>query len=400
MPSVPGAPKVYHRKLTGYCHIQASYLLLESSCRMGAFHLRIQTAQLNRLFESMCTPLLHMPPDKRLSVTLLSLSLLIFSSCTTDEIKIANARQETVTRRQPVTIAQFGHMFLYLPLYVAQVNGYFTNEGLDVKIISTGGDEKTFAAVVSDNAQFGVADPTFSAIAKERGNGGWVVASLVNGVPFWGIAFRDDIKPVNDAKSFKGLRIACYAAPSTSYTVTKKLLLNNGKPVDAKIVQGSPTGSIVAMLRANQADIALELEPAASIAVNQGAHIVCSLQKQFGDFAITGLTVTERFRANNRQTVQAVVNALARAMQFIHKDFDGTVRIAKMEFPEVDEKTLRLALRRMLDEGTIPASPNMTEQAWRKAISLRQETGDLKGEGAYEQNVDMTFAKAAAAKFQ
>lgn len=129
--------------------------------------------------------------DKRLSITLLSLGLLMFSSCTTGEIKTANARQETMGRRKPVTIAQFGHMFLYLPLYVAQVNGYFTDEGLDAKIISTGGDEKTFAAVISDNAQFGVADPTFSAIAKERGNGGWVVASVVNGVPFWGIAFRE-----------------------------------------------------------------------------------------------------------------------------------------------------------------------------------------------------------------
>jgi NitT/TauT family transport system substrate-binding protein len=294
----------------------------------------------------------------------------------------------------PVTIAQFGHLFLYLPLYIAIDKGYFKDEGLDVKLISTGGDEKTFAAVSSGNAQFGVSDPAFAAIARERGQGGKVVASVVNGVPFWGVTFHKDLKPIKTVEDVKGLRIATYTAPSTNYTVMKKVLQNEGKPVDAKIVQGAPTGSIVAMAKANQADIAMELEPAASVAVGNGAKIVWSLQKQFGDFAITGVTVTDAYRENpkNSVTIQAVVNALGRAMIYIRQDFDGTLAIAHQEFPEVDEKILRQALKRMLDEGTIPKTPLLSPDAWNKAVALRKETGDIKGEASYKDHVDMTFA--------
>src|SRR5271155_1175988 len=118
---------------------------------------------------------------------------------------------------QHVTIAQFGHVFLYMPLYVAIDKGFFKEEGLDVKLVSTGGDEKTFTAVSTGNAQFGVSDPTFTAIAREHGQGGKVVAAVVRGVPFWVVTLRRDIGIFTKPEQFAGCRIATYTAPSTSY---------------------------------------------------------------------------------------------------------------------------------------------------------------------------------------
>src|SRR5277367_3353164 len=91
---------------------------------------------------------------------------------------------------QKVTIAQYGHIFLYMPIYVAVDKGFFKEQGLDVNLVSTGGDEKTFTAVSTGNAQFGVSDPTFAAIARERGQGGKIVAGIVMGTPFWVITFK------------------------------------------------------------------------------------------------------------------------------------------------------------------------------------------------------------------
>jgi NitT/TauT family transport system substrate-binding protein len=317
-----------------------------------------------------------------------SLLILFLCGCTTSQ---APAPQKDSRQLTPITIAQYGHLFLYLPLYVALDKGYFADQGVDVKLISTGGDEKTFAAVSSGNAQFGVADPTFTAIARQHGQGGKVVASIVNGVPFWGIAFKPDIKRIDQPENLAGLRIATYSAPSTNYTVMKKILENNGKPIKATIVQGASTGSIVAMVKAGQADIAMELEPTASIAVSQGAHVVWTLHKLFGDFAITGLTVTDKYDERNGDTIRAVIKALAQAMRYIHRDFEGTIAVAKQEFPDVSEKILRIALTRMLNEDTIPSSPVMTKEAWDKAIALRRETGDLKGDGSFAANVDMQY---------
>src|SRR5271170_2934118 len=111
------------------------------------------------------------------------------------------------SRPQPITIAQFGHVFLYMPLYVAVDKGFFKEKGLEVKLVSTGGDEKTFTAVASGNAQFGVSDPTFAAIAREHGQGGKVVAGIVRGVPFWVISFKNDVKKIDNPSGFSGYRI-------------------------------------------------------------------------------------------------------------------------------------------------------------------------------------------------
>jgi NitT/TauT family transport system substrate-binding protein len=291
---------------------------------------------------------------------------------------------------EKVTIAQFGHVFLYLPLYVARAKGFFTEQGLDVSLVDTGGDDKTFAAVGGGSAQFGVADPVFAAIAREQGKGGKVIASLVNGVPFWGVTFRKDLQPITNAKQFANLRIATYPSPSTNYAVMADTL-KHAKVTDATVVQGA-FGSLLAIAKANQADVVMELEPMASIAVADGGSIVYSAAKSFGDFAFTGITTTDDLLARKPAQAQAVVNAIAKAMTWVHSDFEGAISIAKAEFPEVPETVLRSALRRLLDEGVIPSSPVVGEKAWANAVSLRQSLGDLKGNAPFADNVEMRFA--------
>lgn len=313
--------------------------------------------------------------------------ILLFACSGGDNSNVSKNKQP-----QKITIAQFGQVFLYMPIYVAKDKGFFKDEGLDVQLVNTGGDEKTFTAVASGSAQFGVADPTFTAIAREKGQGGKVIASIVNGVPFWGVTFRKDIKPFDKVTAFDGLRVATYTAPSTNYTVMKKILQNNGLPVKAKIVEGA-FGSLIAMLKAGKADIAMELEPVASIAATEGATVVYSLAGVYGDFAFTGLTTTDSYIKDHPEIVQAAVRAMDRAIKLMHSDFEGTLVIAKKEFPEVDENILRNALQRIIKEGTVPKSVFLSKESWDKAIILRKEVGDIKGEGKYEENVDMNFAR-------
>ncbi len=289
-----------------------------------------------------------------------------------------------------VTIAQFGHVFLYMPLYVAVRKGFFAKNGLDVKLVSTGGDEKTFTAVSTGNAQFGVADPTFAAIARERGQGGKVVASVVSGAPFWVIAFGDKYKPSTKSDILSGARVATYSAPSTSYAVMKQLLQNQGKPIKATIVEGA-FGTLIPMLKANQADLAMEIEPVVSTAIENGAHVV--YEPKVGEFAFTGLTVSDAFCQEHPEQIQAAVNALNEAMQFIHNDPDGAIAVAREEFPESSESVIKAALNRLRESKTVPQSPMLNTEAWNNAIKLRREIGDIEGPGSYEDNVDMSFVK-------
>ena len=126
-----------------------------------------------------------------------------------------------------ITVAQFGDFFLYAPLYIAVDGGFFEEQGLEVSIVNTGGDDKTWAAVLSGSAEFGVADPTFVAVSAARGQNGVVVASLVNGVPFWGITFND-IAPFEDANELANYSVATFPSPSSAYALQKNMFTDAG----------------------------------------------------------------------------------------------------------------------------------------------------------------------------
>ena len=72
---------------------------------------------------------------------LILLTPLSLSACSKNENKI--------------TIAEVTHSIFYAPMYVAINEGFFKDEGLDVKIITTPGADKTMAALLSkeDNGE-------------------------------------------------------------------------------------------------------------------------------------------------------------------------------------------------------------------------------------------------------
>ena len=106
----------------------------------------------------------------------LSVLIIFLSACHTNKSEL-----------ETIKVAQFGDVFIYIPLYLANTKGFFKEEGLKVDLINTGGDDKTYAAVIGGSALFGIADPTFVAIAKEQGIDGCVIGSIVNSVPFWAL---------------------------------------------------------------------------------------------------------------------------------------------------------------------------------------------------------------------
>jgi len=293
-----------------------------------------------------------------------------------------------------IRIAEYGEVFLYAPLYVADEMGYFNEENLEVEIIPTGGDEKTFAALLSQDAQFGVADPTFTAISDEKGKPGVVVASILSGVPFWGITNDQSIIAIESPTDLTRHTVATFPAPSTAYTLQKNMF-QKGK-LEPNIKE-SAYGTLLAVLASGDADIALELEPNVSQAVNNGHKIVYSLSDYYPEFAITGLTCLPEFVSENPETVQKVVNALQKSMNFIRLHPDETASILTKRFPEVDQKIAKQAIANMISANVFPENTLVSPASWEAAINLRKEVGDILGDADYQKYVITEFSENAIA---
>ena len=305
---------------------------------------------------------------------------------------LTRENRSTNNQLTEVKVAQFGEFFLYMPLYIADHAGFFKEEGLSINITNTGGDDKTFAAVISGAADFGIADPTFVAIASEKGAKGKVIASIVNGVPFWGVTKDITIPIIDDITKLKGYSVATFPAPSTAYTLQYDMFEDAGLKPN---IRQAGFGALLPMLEAGDVDIALELEPNVSQAVKNGAKIVYSMADMYGDFAITGVTISEKTANEDKEIVQKFVNALQKAQTFAHQNPDRAIAMANKIFPDLDDDIVENAMKRILDSKTFPDNVLISQGAWIKAISLREEVGDLKNIAKSKEILEMSFSEIA-----
>ena len=300
------------------------------------------------------------------------------------------------TQLQNVTISQAYSVFLYAPLYIAQDKGYFADQGLNINIATAGGDDKAFASLVSGDAQFAVGDPTFTAVAGEKGQPGVVVGSVLNGVPFWGVAEKASIPTITIPSQLGTYKVATFPAPSTAYDLQTQMFRSaNLKP---NIVQAAP-GSVIPAVQNGSADIGLDLEPNVSTAVQQGFHVVYSLSQYYPDFAITGVTALPQYVEQNPQTVQKVINAMQEADAFIRANPAEAAALLVKDFPDVSQSVAVSALNNLISANVIPADMVTSEAGWTAAIQLRKDNGDITKDALYTTYVNTTFAENAKSKY-
>lgn len=320
---------------------------------------------------------------KRTTIVSVLILLVLFLICAL-VFKPSNKNSDIRT----IKVAQFGDVFIYTPLYLADIKGFFAEEGLKIELINTGGDDKTYAAVISGSASFGIADPVFAAIAQEKGIEGRVIGGIVNGVPFWAIT-KKDIPSITDSKMLEPYSVATFSAPSTAYTVQKKMFQDAGlKP---NIKQGA-FGGLIPMLDAGQADMALELEPNISTAIANGCKVAYSFVDIYPEFAFTGITTSLKTIKRDPELVQHFINAITKAEQYAHNYPDSAADYMCKLYPNIDPDIIHDAIIRMVESESLPQNAVITDEAWRVAIELRHELGDLQSVNDAINVIDMSFA--------
>ena len=293
---------------------------------------------------------------------------------------------------EKVTIAEYGEYPLYTALYLAESEGLFKKEGLDVTIVPAGGDEKVFAALLSHDAEFGVGDPLFTAISGERGKPGKIVFSLLQNVPAFGIALDKKVPEITSPEMLKGFSVATYPSPSTSYTLQKRLFEMGGlSPNITEIAYGA----LIPALKANRVDIILENEPNASTAVANGGRVVYSMGTFFPDFAFTGVSVLPELIKEKPALIQKVVNALKSASVIIYSNPELAITVLAKRFPELKTPVISSAIHNVVKAETFSIDGITKKSGWDAAVNLRKAVGDLKSEARFEDYVITTFAENA-----
>ena len=292
-----------------------------------------------------------------------------------------------------VTLSQAFQSMLYLPLYVAIDEGFFTEQGLDLTKETAGAPTVALSAVISGSAQFSIHGPEWTAIAASKGAPVDIIANVVNGAAVW-IATAPDFK-FDSIKDVKGQKVVTGLMPTTSTSLFMKLLKENGMDAksDVEMIQvaiGSEPGPFVA----KQADIAVMYEPGLDQAVAKGMKVVLGFPRFYGAYAFSAVTARNDV---DPDTAQRVVNGMEMAMRFMAKNEARTVEIAKKEFPNLEPAVVEAAVKRMLADGVYPPNVDITPDALKVSMDTQIALGNLAAQPDYKTFVVKKFIEPALA---
>ena len=299
-----------------------------------------------------------------------------------------------VAANKKVTLSQAFQSMLYLPLYVAINEGFFTKEGLDLTKETAGAPTVALSAVISGSAQFSIHGPEWTAIAASKGAPVNIIANVVNGAAVW-IATTPDFK-FESIKDIKGQKVVTGLMPTTSTSLFIKLLKENGMDAktDVEMIQvaiGSEPGPFVA----KQANIAVMYEPGLDQAVAKGMKVVLGFPKSYGPYAFSSVTARKDV---DPDTAQRLVNGMEMAIRFMNANEAKTVEIAKKEFPTLDPVVVEAAVKRMLSDGVYPTSVDITADALKVSMDTQIALGNLASQPDYKSFVVKTFIEPALAQ--
>ena len=296
-------------------------------------------------------------------------------------------------------------LIYYLPLTIAERNGYFKAEGLDVEILDFPGGAKALQALLGGSVDIvsGAYEHTISQQAK-----GQAIEALVLEGRYSGIVLALTKAKAATWKSpadLNGMKVGVTAPGSSTNMFVNILLAKAGLKPDAVAIIGVGAGAgAVAIMKRGEIDALSNLDPVISQLESDGTIVPVidtrtekGMQEVYGGAYAAGcIYAPPEFAKKNPRTAQAIVNAMVRALRFIQNSpIDQVVAAVPPEY-YTDKALYKAALEKNIatfkHDGFISTAAG--EHVAHDLLSFDPTMQGKKIDLA--RTVDMTFQQRAA----
>ena len=216
-----------------------------------------------------------------------------------------------------------------MPLTIAERLGYFKDEGLEVEISDFEGGSKALQAVVGGSADVvsGAWENTIDQQPKGLNLQGFVLQGRYPMITV-GIA-KAKAGNYKSPKDLRGMKIGVSAPGSSTNRVVLHLLAKDGlKGDDVSIIGVGTSAGVIAAITGGQIDAVSNLDPAMAMLESMNAiTLIADTRTAKGTEAVFGsadmpagaLYAPISFIQKNPNTVQAMTNAMVRALLWLQK---------------------------------------------------------------------------------
>src|SRR5262245_44272706 len=300
-------------------------------------------------------------------------------------------------------------LFYYLPLTIAERQGYFKAEGLDVEILDFPGGAKALQALIGGSVD--VVSGAYEHTIAQQAKGQNIEALVLQG------KYAGIVRGMCKAKSvaykstadLKGMKIGVTAPGSSTNMFVNILLAKVNLPPDSVSIIGvGATAGAVAIMKRGEIDAISNLDPVISL-LEAGGDIVPVIDTRTekgmqdvyaGAYAAGCIYVPVDFAKKNPNTAQAFVNAMVRALRFIQASTPDQIVAAVPADYYTDKAAYKASLEKNLEsykhDGTISidAGRNVLRDLRSFDPTVQNANIDV------SKTINMTFAQKAAQKYK
>ena len=307
------------------------------------------------------------------------------------------AGEKQLTR---VRLSEVTHSVFYAPQYVAMSQGFFRQEGLEVELTNGGGADKVMTAVVSGQADMGLAGSEAAIYVMNQGKEDHPVifaqltkrdgSFLVGREP--GPFSWEDVR----GRTIIGGRAGGVPEMTLEYVLRQRGI----EPQRDAVVDTSVQFNMMAgAFTGGQGDYVTLFEPTATEVERAGhGYILCSIGEESGEIPYTAYFASQSYMTAHPEVIQGFANAIARAQQWIVDHTDREVAEAIIDqFPDTDLDTLEAVTARHRQIDAWNAGPMMARSALERLETVMTEAGELEKDQwvDFDKLVDNSFAQKA-----
>ena len=305
-----------------------------------------------------------------------------------------------------VTLNEVAHSIFYAPQYVAIEEGYFSEEGLDLTLITGFGADKVLTALISGEADIGFMGAEASIYAYQEGATDPVVnfAQLTQRAGNFLVArelvAREEM-PDFKWEDLKGRKVLGGRKGGMPEMVFEYILKKNGldPEKDLSIDQSIDFGATAAAFTGDDsADFTVEFEPSATALEKQGAgYVVASLGVDSGYVPYTSYSARTSYMEKNPDIMQKFTDALQKGMDFVQSHTPEEIaEIIEPQFPETDLDTITAIVKRYYDQDTWKENLVFGQDGFELLQDILEDAGELKERTPYAELVNTEFAQNAS----
>ena len=296
-----------------------------------------------------------------------------------------------------IRIAAGGIGFNFLPIYVAERQGLFAKNGVDVETTLLPSVDKATAAVKEGAREIAITPPEGAIRDAAVGGSLRVVAANVNRLPLSLIA-QPRFARIED---LRGAVLGTSSLTEGTALYTMEVLRRHGLNYP-----GDYTFNVVGLhparwkaLQERTIDAAVQLIPLNFIAEDAGYRNLGEVTDYIPEIAFTSVIVDSAWAQSNRAAVVAFLRSLIQATAWMSDPTNDAALLALMaEVIQAEGKYGRLSLDYMREKRVFPRDLSIPAAAFTKTVELMQKAGFPASDAARASAaLDDSYRKEAAA---